>query len=123
MANPNPPETTRFKAGNKAGHRGRPKGLLRVDDVKRVLGSFWRMTKSELKEVLEDDETTMGQLMIAAIMAKAAREGDANRLSFLLDRGIGKPRPEPEDISTEPFIVHKADGGRVEMGSKRKKGA
>ncbi len=121
MANPtpNPSHSTRFKKGNPGG--GRPKGLLRSDDVKRVLGKFWRMTKAQLKAVLDDEKSSMGELMVAAIMARAVKDGDANRLNFLLDRGIGRVKPEPDDETTEPFVIHKlATGEQVLLGSKKK---
>lgn len=117
--NPNPSHATRFKKGNKVG--GRRKGLLRSDDVKATLSKFWHLSKSQLRDVLESDKTTMGELMIAAVMAKAAKDGDASRLSFLLDRVIGRVKPEPEDaVVVEPFVIHVRDGTRLELGARAK---
>lgn len=107
--NPNPSPGTRFGKGNRRG--GRAKGLLRAEDIKKSLAKYWRFTKSELREVLEDEASTMGDLMVASIMARVVKEGDAHRFGMLLDRAIGRVRPEAEEPGED-----QAGGGKVDIG-------
>lgn len=100
MANPSPSPSTRFRRGNAGG--GRKRGLVRTDDLKRIFGKFWKMTKADLLAVLKDETTPVGELMVASIMAQVAKNGDANRLNVLLDRVFGRPREEePEEAGAE----------------------
>jgi hypothetical protein len=48
------------------------------------------MTKDELEVAKESPSTSVIELTIAAIFAKSIETGDYTRLSFLLDRAIGK---------------------------------
>lgn len=97
--NPNPSPSTRFRQGNRGG--GRPKGLLRADDVKRALGKYWKLTKAELREALQDEAATVGDLMVASIMARIIKDGDANKFSLLLDRAIGRVKPDAEEQGSD----------------------
>lgn len=97
MANPNgPPDQYKFKPGNPGG--GRPKGLLRRDDIQALMGRFWKLTREELHVVVQNPKSTMGEIMVASVMARAAKDGDANRLAFLLDRTVGKPTVDAADV-------------------------
>lgn len=96
MARVPPPEHTRWKPGTSGNEGGRPKGLLTVDAVRQMMHRFWVMSAAELLTVLEDPKTPMGELMVASVMAKAAKDGDYARLAFLLDRQTGKIREEVE---------------------------
>jgi hypothetical protein len=95
MGNPNggPPET-RFKPGNPGG--GRPKGIITATEVRALMGRFWSMSVLELREVIENPKSRMGELMVAAVMLKAYESGDYSRLAFLLDRSVGKVKEEIE---------------------------
>lgn len=118
MANPNPSPTTRFKKGNRGG--GRPKDLIRTDDVKRIVGKLWRAKRDEIKALLADADAPMGEMMIAAVMTKIVKDGDANRLNTLLDRAIGRVVPAEEEKVFEPFIIHRSDGTQIVLGTKTK---
>ena len=118
MSNKNPSVSTRFQKGNPGG--GRRKGTIRTDDVKAVIGKFWRMTKAQLKAKLEDEKTPIGELMVASIMAKTIKDGDATRLSTLLDRAIGRVKLEEIDDTAEPFVIHMMGGEQMVLGSKKK---
>ena len=93
----------RFKPGWKGGP-GRPKGIIRADEVKALMGRFWNMTRVDLKAVVDDQKATMGEIMVAAVMVKAAKDGDYSRLSFLLDRAIGRVRPEDDGTAANSLL-------------------
>ncbi len=88
------PPAPPWRKGQSGNPSGKPKGLLTNDQVKATLGKFWSMSKEDLLGILKNEKSTMGELMIASVMARAAKDGDANRLNFLLDRSIGKVSPE-----------------------------
>lgn len=116
MANHNPSPQTRFKAGNKAGKGRTVKNPVRSDEVKRIVAKLWRLGRDELKERVADPKATMGELMVASIMMKIVKDGDANRWTALLDRVIGRVQVAEEDGAMEPFVIHKLEGGQVLLG-------
>lgn len=101
MANPNPSPSTRFRSGNPGG--GRPRGLVRSDDLKRIFGKYWRMKAGDLIVLLKDNgnDLPMGEMVVAKILARAAQKGDAYQLNVLLDRVLGRPREEEKDDGDE----------------------
>lgn len=93
MANPNPPpppQHTRFKPGESGNPAGKPRGLLTKAQVKTLVSQYWSAPTSELVDVMEDPSAPAGEKWIASIMLQGIKRGDANRLSYLLDRVIGK---------------------------------
>lgn len=97
MANLNPNPATRWKPGQSGNPNGRPKGALTGLKVSVALGKFWEMTRAELMVAIQDPNTSMGDIIIASVMVRAAKDGDANRLNILLDRAIGRVREAPID--------------------------
>lgn len=67
------------------------------------MGRFASMTREELQGIVQDPTATMLEITIAAVFVKAAKDGDYNRLAFLLDRTIGKVR---EEIAIETSQKH-----------------
>lgn len=91
-----------FVKGQSGNPSGRPKGLLTRAKVEATLGRFSSLTRAQLQEVVQDPASTMLEIMVASVMARAAKDGDASRLAFLLDRSIGKIKdmgPMEEDES------------------------
>lgn len=116
MANHNPSPQTRFKKGNKAGKGRTVKNPVRSDEVKRIVAKLWRVSLEELKERAADPKTTMGELMVARIMMRIVKDGDANRWTALLDRVIGRVQVAEDDGEMEPFVIHKLEGGQLLLG-------
>ncbi len=85
-----------FVKGQSGNPSGKPKQLLTKDKVKGILGKFADMTRSQLQDIVTDPKSTMLEIIIAAIMVKAAKDGDYGRLSFILDRSIGKIATEED---------------------------
>lgn len=69
------------------------------------MGRFWNMTRDDLRSVVENQKSTMGEIMVASVMAKAAKDGDYARLSFLLDRAIGRAKVEDEEDQGRPDLT------------------
>jgi hypothetical protein len=90
MAKLPPPVHSRFKPGVSGNPGGKPAQLLTKDKVAGVLGKFSAMSREQLQEVIQNPRSTMLEIMIASVMAKAAKDGDPHRLDFLLQRSIGK---------------------------------
>ncbi len=91
MANPNGgPVEKRFKKGQSGNPGGKPAGILTRAQVESCMGKMSAMSREELQEVINNKKSTMLQIMVASIMAQAAKLGDPTRMEFLLQRTIGK---------------------------------
>lgn len=99
-----PPVHSRFKPGQSGNPLGRPKlpeslSFIRemtVDEIKRTLAKYMRMTRAELQVAIQDAATPAFDLMVASGIAQGIKTGDYSKISFLLDRTIGKPGPAGE---------------------------
>lgn len=119
MANPNPNPATRFQPGHKS-LGCRPKGLLTPSEMKQVVSKIFKMTRTDLTDLLDDPKTTMLDLVIGKIIERAAKHGDAHRMEFLCNRALGRVRDlveEQEDDGTRVFIIKRPDGSEVKLGT------
>ncbi len=66
------------------------------DQIQRVFAKFSGMDREELQELLKDPRATMLEIMVGSVVARAAKDGDQSRFSFLLDRMVGKVKEEIE---------------------------
>lgn len=105
------PPHTLFKPGNPGG--GRPKGLLTASEISALIGRFWRYTRDELQAVVNNPKSTMGEIMVASIMARAAKDGDYSRLEGLLARGIGKVKEVSEVTHAYDERLEKVDRDKI----------
>lgn len=60
------------------------------DTIRARFAFFWRLTRPQLKSLIEDQSTEVGDLAIINVLTSAAMHGDANKLSAVLDRMVGK---------------------------------
>lgn len=97
-----------FKPGQSGNPGGKPKQLLTKENVSSLVGKLSNMTREELQAIVADPKARMIEIMIASIMARSAKEGDPQRLEFLLMRSIGRVREEltvtpgvPDDLLDE----------------------
>lgn len=89
-----------FRPGNPGG--GRPKDLLRRDDVRKIVGVLSKLEIEQVEKIATDKKTLMLEATVAAIYLRAAKDADPARLNFLLDRAIGKVREEIHIEHDEP---------------------
>ncbi len=81
-----------FVKGHSMPGPGRPKivpgleGVERLDrdTLNRQIASMWDKPIDELRAIINSKSETMGNIVIASIIAKAASQGDANRMTALL---------------------------------------
>jgi hypothetical protein len=71
------------------------------ESVKSRLSEFWRMTRDQLQDLITHPDTSMGDIALAAILVGAAKEGDQQKLQFVLDRMVGKVRPAHDTLLLE----------------------
>lgn len=84
------PEHTRFKPGVSGNPGGRPKNRLTIEKLRDIIDRLSFMTRAELQVVIQNPETKMIELELASVIAQAAKNGDYSRISFILDRAIGR---------------------------------
>ncbi len=113
------------QSGNPKGGIGLPKDVrdakkMTAVDFSRLAVDFLYTTKDKLQEKLKDPASTMIELMIGGIVAKATQEQDYMRAAFLLDRIIGKTKMNEEHPQIKPVIITTLDGTRVECGMQEK---
>lgn len=97
MANPSgPPDYTRWKKGQSGNPGGKPKQLLTIASVSALMGRFAHLSEEQLATVLKDPKATVIEKMVGSVIMKAIQAGDYTRLSFLLDRTVGKVKDVSE---------------------------
>jgi single-stranded DNA-specific DHH superfamily exonuclease len=83
------------QSGNPGGKPKLPAELRAIasltnQEINKYVAKYARMTKDQIDAATLNPNTSVVELAIASIFMNAIRHGDANRLSFLLDRAIGK---------------------------------
>jgi hypothetical protein len=119
-----PPLHTRFKKGQVTNPGGRPKTppdiakarRLNQIELDRLINKYLWMDRDTMKARLADPDTPMMEIMIGSIVAKAAQNGDQQRLEFILTRIIGKVKDQLE-VTAKPYIIEKLDGSAIVLGS------
>lgn len=86
---------TQGKSGNPSGRPKMPEELRVIKEmtqshVKRVISKLAEMSREEMDAWVETGVPSNLERMVSAIIVRAIAEGDHNKLSFLLDRTIGK---------------------------------
>lgn len=84
--------TSGFAGGAKKHLAEELKGIKTLTplEVNKTISKYARMILSSLNKTLEDPTTPALELAIAKIFERSIFYGDFNRLSFLLDRCIGR---------------------------------
>lgn len=90
------------QSGNPSGRPRAPDHLRHISsltqiEVNKLVSKYARMTRDELQQAVSDSKTPMLEVTIASIFAQSAKHGDYTRLSFLLDRAIGKVQVAVDD--------------------------
>lgn len=118
MANNNPPEHTRFKKGVSGNPGGKPKGLLTIEVLKKAISKHLALSKDELKEVLNDKDSTALDLVVASTISKAIGNGDIAKVEYLFNRALGKVKDTIEVVQPEPVVIKRLNGEEVSLQTK-----
>lgn len=110
-----------FKPGQSGNPSGKPKGIYTRDEIQAVVSRCYRMTKNQLKAIIESPDSTMLEIHVASIMATGVKKGDFYPFDGLMNRTIGKVKDELEVSTLKPFIVTKLDGTQILCGSEVEK--
>lgn len=110
-------------SGNPAGGPGLPQDLrdarkMTAAEVTRILTELIDMSPEAYAAF---KPRTMLESIVLSLMNKAIEEGCTARLNLLFDRIIGKVKETIEVTTPVPFIVKRASGEEVIMGSEVKK--
>ncbi len=89
-------EPYQWQPGQSGNPGGKPHNLLSVPGVHKLFSRIAAMTRSELQALIVDPKSNMMELSIAAIFAKAAKDGDYTRVEFILQRTIGRVKDTQE---------------------------
>ncbi len=117
MAYKKPPVDKQWKPGQSGNPSGVRKGKLTRDEVETIMAKFARHSREQLQAVVQNPKTPMLEIMVASVMAKAAKDGDYSRLDFLLNRSIGKVKDMLEVSQPKPFVVTRASGEQLVLGA------
>lgn len=115
---------TRFKKGQSGNPNGRPRipedlkmaRRLNKLELEKLLNQFLFMTPPEMEERVKSADVTAIEAMIGSIIIKAVKDGDQQRLNFILERLIGKVKDQIDLTVVKPFIIKRPSGEIVEMG-------
>lgn len=117
----------------KPGQSGNPEGRTKLPEdiraakklnkieLERLLNLYLTLSDEEIKTRLLDNKTPQLEKMIASIVCKAIDSGDQQRLTFILDRLVGKVKDEVDvNLIPRPVIIERHDGSEIELTSERK---
>lgn len=76
--------------------------LLGEDNARRLIQKLLDMPIGELRLLVADETTPALELLVAKVIERALREGDATRLNFLFDRTVGKVT-EKREVEVKPI--------------------
>jgi len=107
-----PPVDTRFKKGQSGNPGGCPKMSPEAKAARKLTQSRFaelastclNLTKEQLAQKIQDPKTTALDLMIMKVIQHSINKGDQMRLSFILDRLIGKV-PTIVDLDVNPATI------------------
>ena len=101
----------------KKGQSGNPGGRVKMpEELKKarrmntvacqeIMDRLIKMPLSKIKELMQNPESTAFELMLGKIVAEAIAKGDHMRLSFILDRLIGKVTDKVVVDAPKPLIM------------------
>jgi hypothetical protein len=117
----------------KPGESGNPEGRVKLPEdirtakklnkieLERLLNLYLTLSDDEIKARLSTSETPQLEKMIASIVTKAIDHGDQQRLTFILDRLVGKVKDEIDvTVIPRPVIIERHDGTSIELTSEVK---
>ena len=113
-------------SGNPSGRPKEPKELregkkLTKQQAQALLIEFMQMDIDDLEAILKDKKRKVIEHIIGRIALMAIKHGDHARLSFVLDRLIGKVKDEVEHSVYRPLVIERPNGDVIELTAERVK--
>lgn len=96
------------QSGNPNGRPNVPEDLKQARNLNRIeldrlLNKMLGSTKAELETILKNPSSTLLEITVCGILAKAAQGGDHQRLNFILERLVGKVKDVVEFVN--PYLA------------------
>ncbi len=119
-----PPVGRLWKKGESGNPDGRPKipddikiaRKLTAVEFERICGVLFSMSKRQLKDLIEDDNTPVLTALIATILEKGITESSRNELNYFIERFLGK-------VPEQANFTGSLNGGLVDfIAAGKKKG-
>ena len=106
-----------WKKGQSGNPKGRPRKMVsklkmdgyKLTEINDTIQSMVSMNLMELKQVWEDDNSTILEKTIAGALRKSLQEGDLGSMETLLNRVYGKPKEKMEVLSQSIIKVSFGD--------------
>lgn len=118
-----PPRGRPFVKGQSGNPGGKPplspelKAIkeLTVDELKRTISKYFRLSKDQVNEILEDGNLPSIDHLIASTICVAIKNGDIARAEYLFMRSLGKVTEKLEIERPEPVVIKRANGSEVSL--------
>lgn len=123
--NPNTSGLRPFPRGTSGNPAGRPRSLLTSVKVREIIGRLFLMPCRDVEAVANDESAPAGEAIVAAVMMRIFRDGDAIRFNALLDRAVGRVKDEIEipESARERMSPEERDAAIEELYSRMKPSA
>lgn len=113
------------QSGNPSGRRKLPEELKDIaeftaEEIKRMFAKYGRMPVELVKEAANDLQIASIEAVIASGIMRAIKDGDYARLSYFLDRTIGKVTEKTEIEMPEPVIIQRANGEEIYLAAEKR---
>lgn len=112
------------KGDPRAGRPKTPEDLKHVKKLTKteaelIITKYCRLSRDELLIMKEDGSLPAIDHLIINILAAGVIGGDHQRMSFVLDRLIGKVTDKVEHSLPKPTIIRGRDGETIYLGAER----
>lgn len=85
-----PPVETRWQKGKSGNPSGKPKNVFTSEELRKKIGKTLALSKAQLAEILQDNKSSVLDLVLASVAAKCIKDGDIAKMEFLFNRSLGK---------------------------------
>jgi hypothetical protein len=99
-------------SGNPAGRTPVPEEVRKIRELTKaeltaIVHKYAGMTKAEITAATLNPDTPVGEMMVASIIARTIKDGDAYRWNQLMDRAVGKVKEKVEHSTPgdKPLVI------------------